>query len=572
MPLIIDLLNLLKIHVDGPQGHVFEGGAVVDVFAGTAGDDYVEGKGGLDILLGGAGSDTLGYASSNAGVTVDLAPGLLGHITQASGGDATGDIVTADFENLVGSNYNDTLKGTSGANVLAGLAGNDSLYGRNGNDRLIGGAGADLLDGGTGVDIADYSASAAALALVANAAGGWSGSGGDAQGDTLVSIETITGTTGDDTIDGSASTVALNFDGGGGNDTVIGGAGDDTFVVGAGVNNLSGGAGDDIFAITDAFFEGASNDPENPTDRGSIDGGEGDNTLDFSGMSVGVELTVTDQPPDDAIGAFAAATAPKTEYGLIAALDAVALTQGAPVLGNALNARFTDLNDTFSGGNLSEAVSGGGGNDLLEGKGGADRLDGGAGTDTAGYSHSSAAVTVDLSSSGAQSGGDAAGDTLISIENLIGSGFNDMLTGSGAANDIRGGAGNDTISGGDGNDALWGGAGRDILTGGAFFDTFAFEAISDSPSSRDASLDKIEDFMRGQDSIDLFAIDADSSIAGDQAFDLIGSGAFSGLGQLRVIASTDGYLRVEANTNGTLSPDFAILVKSEALTASDFIL
>ena len=111
MTLIVDLLNLLKIHIDGPQGHVFEGGAIADIFLGTGGDDYAEGKGGLDTLSGGAGIDTLSYRSSNAGVNVDLAPGFLGlFITQASGGHASGDIVTADFENLIGSDYNDTLR------------------------------------------------------------------------------------------------------------------------------------------------------------------------------------------------------------------------------------------------------------------------------------------------------------------------------------------------------------------------------------------------------------------------------------------------------------------------------
>ena len=78
MTLIVDLLNLLKIHIDGPQGHVFEGGAIADIFLGTGGDDYAEGKGGLDTLSGGAGIDTLSYRSSNAGVNVDLAPGFLG--------------------------------------------------------------------------------------------------------------------------------------------------------------------------------------------------------------------------------------------------------------------------------------------------------------------------------------------------------------------------------------------------------------------------------------------------------------------------------------------------------------
>ena len=257
MSVIIDLLNLLKIHIDGPQGHVLEGDALVNVLVGTGGDDYVEGKGLADVLSGGAGVDTLGYVSSNAGVNVDLTPNLLGLVTLASGGHATGDIITADFENLIGSNFNDTLKGTSGANTIAGLAGNDSIYGRDGNDILIGGAGADYLDGGNGFDIADYSSSAAGIHLVADASGHWTGIGGDAQGDTLVGIEEIIGTHGDDIIDDSAATTPVFIDGGGGNDTEYGGSGNDIFIIEPGTSHDFGGAGDDTFTFNDHTFEGA---------------------------------------------------------------------------------------------------------------------------------------------------------------------------------------------------------------------------------------------------------------------------------------------------------------------------
>lgn len=523
MPLIIDLLNLLKIHVDGPQGHVFEGGALVDIFAGTAGDDYVEGKGGLDILSGGAGNDTLGYASSNAGVTVDLAPGLLGLITQASGGDATGDIVTADFENLVGSNYSDTLKGTSGANVLAGLAGNDSLYGRDGNDRLIGGAGADLLDGGMGFDIADYSSGAAAVTLVANAAGGWSGSGGDAQGDTLVSIERVTGTAGNDTIDASLLTTDLFVDNGDGNDVVRGGSGNDSFVYGPGVNDISGGAGDDTFFFNDHTFAHGSSDIENPTYIGEIEGGDGHNFLDLSQLSGGAEITLTEDPlsPGD-VDLVIEEHIPVAE-GITARIDADLRTSVNASLKSWLPRQDGDMRALAA---ESPVIR----HDGIGGSTFDDTYHGSAGTD--------------------QFYGDAGNDQ------------------------IFGRAGNDMLFGEDGNDVLQGGDGRDLLSGGSGNDSFVYAAVSGSPASRnETTLDRIEDFVHGQDRIDLSAIDADSSIAGDQAFNFT-PGGFSGLGQLHVIASsTAGYFRVEANTAGSLSPDFAMLVKSATpLSADDFIL
>jgi Ca2+-binding RTX toxin-like protein len=296
MSVIIDLLNLLKIHIDGPQGHVLEGDALVNVLVGTGGDDYVEGKGLADVLSGGAGVDTLGYVSSNAGVNVDLTPNLLGLVTLASGGHATGDIITADFENLIGSNFNDTLKGTSGANTIAGLAGNDSIYGRDGNDILIGGAGADYLDGGNGFDIADYSSSAAGIHLVADASGHWTGIGGDAQGDTLVGIEEIIGTHGDDIIDDSAATTPVFIDGGGGNDTEYGGSGNDIFIIEPGTSHDFGGAGDDTFILNDHTFDGASTDPGHPSDLGEFDGGDGENVLDYSALTSGIEITLFDLP------------------------------------------------------------------------------------------------------------------------------------------------------------------------------------------------------------------------------------------------------------------------------------
>ena len=123
--------------------------------------------------------------------------------------------------------------------------------------------------------------------------------------------------------------------------------------------------------------------------------------------------------------------------------------------------RGTDGADTLNGGAGDECIhglggddtlSGGAGDDRLDGGAGADALDGGAGADTANYSASGAAVTVDLSSSAAQSGGDAQGDTLSNIENIIGSAHADTLTGNASDNIFRGGAGADTLDGGAGSD------------------------------------------------------------------------------------------------------------------------
>jgi len=139
----------------------------------------------------------------------------------------------------------------------------------------------------------------------------------------------------------------------------------------------------------------------------------------------------------------------------------------------------TSTADSLYGTSMADQIYGNGGNDTLKGFGGADLLDGGAGVDTAFYSDSTVAVGVNLAS-GLGFGGTAEGDTLVSIENLYGSSFNDTLIGSDAANTfygltgndlLKGGGGDDRLVGDDGDDTLKGGGGADALVGGTGMDT-----------------------------------------------------------------------------------------------------
>ncbi len=140
-------------------------------------------------------------------------------------------------------------------------------------------------------------------------------------------------------------------------------------------------------------------------------------------------------------------------------------------------------NDTLDGGAGVDNLDGGSGVDILIGGAGADVLDGGTGgDDTASYADSGAAVSVDLST-GIGSGGDAAGDTLSNLENLIGSDYDDILIGNstgGGSNTLDGGLGNDTLTGAAGHDVLIGGAGDDDLSGGAGNDTLDGGAGADT--------------------------------------------------------------------------------------------
>ncbi|MES2664627.1 MAG: calcium-binding protein [Pseudomonadota bacterium] len=151
-------------------------------------------------------------------------------------------------------------------------------------------------------------------------------------------------------------------------------------------------------------------------------------------------------------------------------------TSGNDTLTSAGNADIVDGlagNDSLIGAGGNDTLLGGLGDDLLNGGLNADRIEGGDGIDTATYLASTVAVNINLET-GVVSGGEAAGDVLISVENLIGSGLHDTLTGDAAGNQLFGGVGNDSLTGGLGDDVLNGGAGADVLAGGDGADTVAY--------------------------------------------------------------------------------------------------
>ncbi|AIG05381.1 retention module-containing protein [Pseudomonas fluorescens] len=155
-----------------------------------------------------------------------------------------------------------------------------------------------------------------------------------------------------------------------------------------------------------------------------------------------------------------------------------------------------DGNDVLTAGSGNNEMHGGNGNDLLFSGIGNDLLDGGAGIDTVSYAHATAGVTVNLGLATSQVTGGAGTDTLLALENLIGSNFNDVLTGDGSNNLISGGLGNDTLKGEGGDDILIGGPGNNTLTGGAGADTFQY-------LTGNSGHDVITDFAVGTDKLDL---------------------------------------------------------------------
>ncbi|WP_318531689.1 M10 family metallopeptidase C-terminal domain-containing protein [Sphingomonas parva] len=146
----------------------------------------------------------------------------------------------------------------------------------------------------------------------------------------------------------------------------------------------------------------------------------------------------------------------------------------------------------------------------------------------------------------------------------------DYVMALGGADLIDGGSGNDRLDGGAGNDRLIGGSGVDFLIGGSGADTFVFNAVADS---RPTAPDRIADFQRFEyDRIDLRAIDANASSAGDQAFSFIGKSDFYGKpGQLR-FETIGGDTFVFADVNGDARADLQIVLSGTVyLNSGDFM-
>jgi serralysin len=232
-----------------------------------------------------------------------------------------------------------------------------------------------------------------------------------------------------------------------------GGDGHDTLIGNTAVNTLSGNAGDDWLA------GGGGGD--------TLNGGAGVDTASYDTATSGViaSLTKPSQNTGDAKG---------DNYSGIENLSGSKFNDTLTGDANANALSGQDGVDWLYGLAGADTLNGGAGDDQLTGGQGADVLNGGDGVDTARYDDSTSGVSIDLGA-GLVSGGTAAGDTLISIENLTGSGFKDMLTGNAGANTLHGLAGNDLLNGAGGDDFVYGGAGSDELIGGAGADTFVFK-------------------------------------------------------------------------------------------------
>ncbi len=302
--------------------------------------------------------------------------------------------------------------------------------------------------------------------------------------------ETLTGNAGANVLTGGAGNDDIF--GLGGNDTLSGGGGNDTLTGGTGADRLSGGDGDDTLRISadgvwtsrNLAFNGNTGETATLAGRTRsydvFDGGDGYDTLLGTDGDDAVFLGDTDAPyqsgPEARLSGIEEIDLGAGDDVLDMNHPGFAYTSDIVVRGGDGNdVLWTDRgNDTLDGGAGNDRLDGGAGDDLLSGGAGADVLKGGTGQDTASYQTSAAGVNVSLAT-GTGTGGDAQGDTLYGVENLMGSDGADMLTGDAGANTLSGGAGDDTLRGLGGDDVMIGGA------GGGWTDTIQLINVDGSP-------------------------------------------------------------------------------------------
>ena len=434
----------------------------------VANDTFILSDLGANVLDARDGIDLVSYAVATAAVTVSLAS------VSATTGEATGADVGTDtligFENVIGGSAGDSLTGNAAGNTISGGAGNDTIGGGLGDDVLTGGFGNDTLDGGAGSDTADFSAALAAIGLALGASGDGVVFAGSIGTDTLLGIENLIGGSAGDTLYGNA--VANTLTGNGGADTLWGSYGADGVA-----DTLIGGAGSDtyfVYETTDVVTENDAN-----TATGGLD-----LVYSFSNRTLSANVEYL------------------TLFGNNAALNSAIGNDGD----NALNAmqyvggsgiNFVDDigNDVVFASYYADTISTGMGNDTLWGSwgadGAADAMTGGDGADT--YYVQEALDTVTETNAGT---GPTEIDTVYSaidmtlganLEYLFiygnatlaaGNSLDNALIGSysGLQLTFNGFGGSDNITGGAGNDTIDGGAGVDYLTGSGGADTFKFTA------------------------------------------------------------------------------------------------
>jgi Ca2+-binding RTX toxin-like protein len=394
---------------------IIGGGGADDIFGG-AGADLIEPGRGNDTVRGQRGFDLVSYENAAGAVTVDLAAGTADDGT--GGSDALSSI-----EGVIDSPFDDTLRGDGGFNVFIVRGGDDDIDGRGGGNRV------DYRDAPAGV-IVDLA--------TGTAQDGFGGTDrisnidnvfGSAFADIIVGnadFNTIEGLAGNDLIDGRGSNDRVDYqrsparvivnletgtalDGFGGTDTILN------------VAHVRGSPFDDVITGTaDAVFN-------------SFEGLAGNDVINGNGND-GKQVSYANSPAGVSVDLQAGAAA-----------DGFGGTDTILNVDSVLGSPFDDV-IVGSGTAEFEDFEGRAGNDLIDGNGGLDNQ--------VRYHNSVAGITVDLAAGTAQDG-EGGTDTLIDVNRIVGSAFDDTLIGSdGEFESFRPEGGDDMVDGGPGIDRI----------------------------------------------------------------------------------------------------------------------
>ncbi|WP_299593062.1 calcium-binding protein, partial [uncultured Tateyamaria sp.] len=452
------------------DGLGLEGGEDNDVFNVTNSDNSwfnLRGNEGNDTfninIANGGGRISYDFGSQDApasGITVNLATGIVSN--DGFGGQDTINILSGD-----------------GRLEIRATDNNDSIMGSDRNESFITEQGNDTVNGGGGFDRVRYDRSGVDAVNVnlatQTATGTWDG---NAFTDTLISIEHVRGSRqGNDTLIGAAADEL--FEGRGGNDSILGNTGNDRLEGGDGNDTLRGGGG-----------------------RDTLYGGDGNDLLDASGGIVGTQgfgdFIRAGLGQDTILGHaahWATGEGADISYADIGGVGGLTITSGVDGTGTVVSGDGR-VNDTFTfihyfqGSQDSDSITGAAEDrwEGFEGNAGNDTIDAGGGDARMDYGNEhfeggSAGVTVNLGTGNqATATGTATDtfgdtDTLIRINQVRGSIFDDVLIASGRTDGVRlqgdegndsivGGSGSDRLEGGDGNDSIRGANGNDVLLDG----------------------------------------------------------------------------------------------------------
>jgi Ca2+-binding RTX toxin-like protein len=319
--------------------------------------------------------------------------------------------------------------------------------------------------------------------------------GGEGEGDNIgPDVESVSGGQGDDELSGNAAANSL-----------VGRSGDD---------RLFGRGGDDALCSNDCQI-GRPHPPMDTDSNDTLYGGAGDDTFLPSYWD---NADMQGDAGVDTVDYFRTYTVFDPAYGVHVSLDGVADDgSGDNVradIENVIGTHGSDVIRGSMGANLIDAKNGGdtidalGGDDFIlhtrgrewfEGK----DISGGTGRDTVSYAGNETAGGVVVSLDNVADDGfftvtGPRQDNIRSdVEVLIGTNESDTITGSASANSLFGLDGDDTLDGLGGDDTLDGAGGNDLLTGGAGLDRLLGGIGNDVLDARDGVSDTSVDCGAG---------------------------------------------------------------------------